>query len=400
MNSKKKILGICGRIDPSPSANTICVENVFKELTLNGYECHILATGEVSQTYRKFDIWYHVIEVPIIRYTLRRRVSNIFRLSDLPQTEADITEIKLRYVKDLHRQNNFDVIIGICASYANIYTALEMKKYDPRVLIGGYYLDTIESLSQLKGFARRIRDYYSYRGEYRVLKELDFVVLPVPSLDIYASPKYDALREKVCFAEFPTYIPKTYMRSCSSGTRIRSIIVGTLNESFRNPKHMFEALCSVCDKRDIQFHIDVYGSNDSMLFSDLDKSKCITYTLHGRVPHSKINEAIAQADLLINISNYGILAVPSKIFEFFASHKPMLTQVSDKNDSSLKYYNKYPAGHVFYTFEDREKQLELLEHFLNSLNEINVDAQVIDDVFYANFPAYVADQFRGLIEKG
>lgn len=63
MENKLNILGICGRITPSPSANTICLINVFEELVRDGYQCHILASGIENSEHNHNGVHYHVIKL-------------------------------------------------------------------------------------------------------------------------------------------------------------------------------------------------------------------------------------------------------------------------------------------------------------------------------------------------
>lgn len=400
MTEKKRVLGICGIISPVPYANALCLENVFKELASSGYECHILGTGHIQKEYEQNGIYYHVIKMPTQANSKIKRIYSAIHFTDLPQTEPNVTKIKYRRIKELQEEFGFDYVIGICASYANIYAALQLKRDYPNVKAIGYYLDSIESLSSLTGFARKIRDYYSYRGEERVFAELDGIILPVASSRIYKTSRYEKIRDKIVYAEFPTFIPKEYKKKTNGDQlMIEGIIVGTLNEKYRNPRCLFEAFQYVCEKEKLKLNIDVYGSNDENLFSPIKDSNFITYKLHGRVPHQEIEKALAHADLLINISNSGMLAVPSKIFEYFSSYKPILTQVTDENDSALCYYRKYPESYIYYTYKDNPEQLEGIRNFMRSINGIMVDMEKVNEAFMKNTPTYVSSQIKALLKK-
>ena len=401
MMQKKRILGICGVVSPAPYANAICLENVFKELTRFGYECHILGVGEEQKDFQKEGINLHVVKMPVQRNSYLKRINSTLRLTALPQTEPEVTRIKYKRAKELQEELKFDYVFGICASYANIYAALLLKEDFPNIKIVGYYLDSIESLSRLSGLTRKIRDYFSYRGEEQVFHRLDGMVLPIASSKIYGAERYTEFHGKTIYAEFPTFIPKDTQKTSNNKekTIINGMIVGTLNNTFRNPKALFEAIRLVCDKNKQNLHIDVYGPNDESLFLPLAGSSFVSYKLHGRVPHQEIDEALARSDMLINISNSGLLAVPSKIFEYFSAYKPILTQVSDENDSALPYYKKYSGSHLFYVFKEKAKQIENLSEFLESINQREVNVEEVNNAFRHNTPTYVANQIRTMMES-
>ena len=390
----KRILVIGGQISPSPSANSVCVCNVLHELVSLGYDCHFLGLGEKREDYTHDGIHFHSVKIDKKQKNRFSRLDSFLHLGSLPETEPEITIEKTRYVQELCRKFDFDIVMGVCSSYSNIYSALAVRDANPNIMVGGYYLDTLESLSQLDGLTRKIRDYYSYKGEDKVFQKLDFIILPIASSVVYQQPRYDGIKSKITYAEFPTFIPKATDISHTENvdSPIQAIIIGTLNSTFRNPRKLLSSLCTVCDANKIQLHIDVYGSNDESLFSSIGGASYVTFELHGRVPHSEIDEAIEKTDLLINISNSGILAVPSKIFEYFSSYKPMLSQVSDRHDSALEYYKKYSAGHIYYTFEPEEEQLQKLKSFLSSVKDMIIDAKSVDEAFYRNSPRYVASQ--------
>ena len=401
MIQKKKILGICGVISPAPYANAICLENIFKELTCFGYECHILGVGEERKDFEKDGINFHVVKMSVQKNPYLKRINTALHLSMLPQTEPEVTQIKYKRAKELQEELKYDYVFGVCASYANIYATLLLKEDFPNIKIIGYYLDSIESLSRLSGLTRKIRDYFSYKGEKQVFHRLDGIVLPVSSSEIYGAKCYTEFREKTIYTEFPTFIPKESQKKSvnKEKTVINGMIVGTLNNTFRNPKALFEAIRMVCDEDKQKLHIDVYGSNDESLFWPLSGSCFVSYKLHGWVPHQEIDEALARSDMLINISNSGLLAVPSKIFEYFSAYKPILTQVSDENDSALPYYKKYSGSHLFYAFKEKSKQIENLSEFLESINQREVNVEEVNNAFMHNTPTYVANQIRTIMES-
>ena len=66
--------------------------------------------------------------------------------------------------------------------------------------------------------------------------------------------------------------------------------------------------------------------------------------LKGTVSTQKCRELTASADILLNVGNTTANQVPSKIFEYIASGKPVLNFYTNENEPGLAYLRRYPCA--------------------------------------------------------
>lgn len=398
----KRILFVGGDLPPYYSANSVCALNVAQELSNMGHEIFFLGESDCEKRYKQNLITLYTLTKERKTNLIVHRFNSLINLGQLPNTNINYSKIKLKKIKLLHNIYNFDVIIGVCNPYYNIGAIKEFKNTNKNVKVIGYYLDTIESTTNLSGISRKIRDYLSYRGEISYFKQLDFIIMPCSSRVIYNSRKYENFKHKIKYLNFPSYTPvpsnDTIARTIN-GASLRLAIIGNLNFSFRNPAMLFNAIHVLSLESDLQLTIDVYGSNSQDHFNLFKNNRNVTVTMHGNVEHSKVIQEIICCDAVLNVSNTGILAVPSKIFELFSTYKPIITYVGSADDTSLEYYKKYPGSFIFYGYEDFRDQVHKMSMFLHNIKNMDINHRQVDDTFKMHTPLSVSRAFCEILKN-
>ena len=153
---------------------------------------------------------------------------------------------------------------------------------------------------------------------------------------------------------------------------IKLVYVGTLYRSIRNPEYLlklFKSLLSTHGKMNVELHL--FGGHDDcrdivapyqLLFAD-------KFVLHGLTSRTKVLEAMAEADILINIGNNNPYQLPSKLVEYAGLGKPIVNLHSIDNDSSKEFLKDYPAILNLDTRPNSsiEEQVRKLADFINRL---------------------------------
>ena len=89
----------------------------------------------------------------------------------------------------------------------------------------------------------------------------------------------------------------------------------------------------------------MYGVTESELSSyigDIPRPKNLI--CYGVVDLETARKGIANADVLINIGNRLTNQVPSKVFEYISTGKPIINLCTMENCPTLSYMNRYPLG--------------------------------------------------------
>jgi len=115
-----------------------------------------------------------------------------------------------------------------------------------------------------------------------------------------------------------------------TGAHLRFAHVGSLGGS-RNPAVLLEAVRRILDATPElveKIRLDFYGSadaNSKRLLRDFPRESVVTF--HGRVSRSASLAAMRDSDVLVliqNVADYSAETIPSKVYEYLASGRPIL----------------------------------------------------------------------------
>jgi hypothetical protein len=235
-------------------------------------------------------------------------------------------------------------------------------------------------------------------GDRYVFQNNTIIILPI-SAKKTLDPLYQEYAEKIIYCEFPTFVldfnlgPDLVTQTNDS---IIMIFAGTLNSGFRNPLkvlHLINGVATKLPRKSIT--LKFFGAGDC--FEIINKYKhCSNLKIeqHGLVSKDVVNREMLKANFLINITNAYNFIVPSKIFELFASCKPIINVVNKDDDGSEEYFTRYPLCFTAKWNSDVEFNaiVESLSRFLIDNENKSVDIEEVKKAYRECTPDYVADQ--------
>ncbi|MPN32204.1 hypothetical protein SDC9_179680 [bioreactor metagenome] len=118
----------------------------------------------------------------------------------------------------------------------------------------------------------------------------------------------------------------------------------------------------------------------------------------GYVSEKELEKAIGQADFLISIGNEISEMIPSKIFMYMATGKPIVHFYSQSNDVCISYFKKYPAALLLNQHEKVELNAIRLLEFLRSQRGKRIPYELIEKTFHENTPQYSIEHIIKAIE--
>lgn len=114
---------------------------------------------------------------------------------------------------------------------------------------------------------------------------------------------------------------------------------------------------------------------------------------NGFIPHEDSLEKIDSASFLLSIGNTNSDMIPSKIFEYMSTGKPIIHFYDNDYDSSLPYLKNYPLALLV------KSDIELLEsntvavlNFIKNTIGKTVSFEEIETIFKYNKPEYTVDR--------
>ncbi len=113
---------------------------------------------------------------------------------------------------------------------------------------------------------------------------------------------------------------------------------GMFYEDIRNPNAFIDLFYSVNSQK---YSFEFYGDSCNYLENHYKKlPEC--FILKGAISAEECKKVICDSDILFNLSNKCTNQIPSKVFEYISTGKPILNFYYSDEDPSLKYFLKYP----------------------------------------------------------
>lgn len=289
--------------------------------------------------------------------------------------------------------NNYDIIVPVCGYYET-YEATKKycNKNNLKSHIFVYQIDPLAENSSYKLETYKSRLLF----ESSILNTASAII----TTDIVKKEKI-ALNmdsDNVFPLEFPSITNMTNNNQCSEiSSEIKCVFSGYIYNNIRNPEYTFK-LFSKLNSQNIKLYIVGSGSEEQVnAYKNAFPNRFIQV---GSVPLEKSLEYIKSADMLVNIGNNITNAVPSKIFDYISTGKPIINIYKNKDCPTLKYFKKY--NNSISIFEDMDKidfNTKAVESFINERLGKITTYEEIEKNFHECTADYVAGEIYRILSK-
>lgn len=407
----KKIAIITSNYMPNPDANGICAYNIINELKKNSDDVVCICSqqeGEKTQEtidgvklfriapamhmrainqYLKHPSWKNKRKMSVILTV--RRCKNLLNIIRYPRTEIKRENLILSVLDQMHE---FDLIIAIFRPFEGMGAAIAYKKKHPNCQICGYFLDSLINFVP-RGINPQIYRKITLRNEEKYLKRLDIILKPESDERYY---KKGIWNDKIAYVKFPVFVKANSSAKYKfADNELSLVFIGTLDSAYRSPAYLLKVLQQLhCNGTSARFHF--FGTYDnSVEMTNWEKEYKDFFSSHGRISYQMSRTVLANADILVNITNKNLEMVPSKVYELMAQGKPILNVNSNRNDSCEKYFASYPLVCNINAAEGNiEKDSGKIKNFLETQIIHPIDYQQIYSDNYKATPEYVSELIR------
>ena len=406
-----KVLFITRRFYPNGDASSAVVGNLALALMKKGVHSSIIALTQSKQdtkTSKWKGIYVRNIFVPELE-----KLSNVKKEWKRSPLRNSVTILKKAYYK-IKRQmlpvykklsidpvllssynkifrkevflKDFDVCVATLMPHELIIAAIKSKLNIPFVM---YQLDTFWN-----------NDLFTEEhSEFRKKIELGAVmssafVLTTPLIYDTNKDLRPDLSNKIIATEFPMitdYYGENEER-IKNDQKCHCVFLGNLYSKIRPPEKVVKLISKIKNK-DVVF--DFYGDSQHLITQSPEypaaKEKI---KLWGNISSQKADQVRKSADILINIDNTSLLQVPSKIFEYMCTGKPIINFYFNENSSCLEYLRQYPLCLNINLASQSENEFDkkFEEFYINNIGK-RMPFEKIKSIFKSCTPEYVADQF-------
>ncbi len=271
--------------------------------------------------------------------------------------------------------------------------AAKLKKKHPNIKLAYYSLDAMTNDIKPLHF-KRFKEKRIYAYEEKIHKASNLILNMKCHENHYNLSRFDKYRDKIFTSDFPL-IRENVSININNKTNTAIVYSGTLY-NIRNPDYA----CKCFSLIDEDFTLDFFsrGSCEHIL-EDYQKKTKNKIRRNGYIKRESLLEIIANSDFLLSIGNEGMEAIPSKIFEYISTLKPIIHFYKNDSDSCLPYLNKYPL--VLTIKEDNaiiEENAKKISNFMTKSVGKKINYSDIADVFYMNTPQYTTHILEELLK--
>ncbi len=303
------------------------------------------------------------------------KIANFIRESCIDEKSAFF------FIKDICNFINlqeFDLILSFSNPFTSHYCAsILSKKYNIPWI--AYYLDPFYTNATLppNHFTER------KKIEEELLGNAIRIIMTYPTNENYQRFRFK-YKDKIVKAEMPGINFDNFIGNDDKERKAcKCYYIGNLYKDIRDPASAVK-IFSMLDEFDIELNFVGGWYGPKMDFEGLS-SKNIVFL--GTKNVDELVEIYRDADILLNIGNLIDNQMPSKIFEYISTGKPIINIYKVKNCPTLKYLCNYPLA--LNIFEDdllknTNQYASIIRNFCFSKMGKTVSAEYIKNSYNAN----------------
>ena len=232
---------------------------------------------------------------------------------------------------------------------------------------------------------------YRTRMMRRILRGTDVIFTTPFCREVISAGEYRRYSSKVVPVGFPIVTAQTVRppEKAREPGRFRLLFCGWLCSDIRSPRYFLDLL----SRLDERFTVTFMGKECTQLrkrFSVQTKAELITLP---QQPYETALQAMADADILINIGNSVPVHMPSKTLEYINTGKPFVNFYKMDDCPTLYYTKRYP---LCLNLSEREPDLDAAAErfvaFCEQSSGKTVDRAFLEEEYADCTPGFIADR--------
>lgn len=294
--------------------------------------------------------------------------------------------------------NNIDLIIPTCYPFEAVMAAQKYKdKINSKVQIIPFLFDKFADSPTLhrNKYNQKVKYKYNLLLEEQMIKSSNRVLYVdswIQKMKKYFS-QYD---EKLIHVEHPLIID--HFTGIATGDEadndgyINVTYTGVLDKAVRPPTITLNIISKIIEKNNkFRFHFYVLGNAvDEVNY--IAKKYPENIINHGQVESNFAFLKIKQSDILLSIGNTDTTLIPSKIFEYMSSGKPIIHFYHSDDDRVISMLKDYELGFcIKQNKEISNSEILSLMDFCISNKTNNKSFEEVQRIFYKASPQYISN---------
>ena len=379
-----------GQLYPRPGNNANLAGKLIPHFLEAGHEVHLFsaAFGEDERTLPRecFGVPVHWATDQKQDWKRRLLYPAISKATD-PNGFSDALQVQilLRELKEVSKTFPFEAALSTSEPYTMACTASQL--YGGKKAL--YIMDPPACVSSGAETVYRNRSLASVLKNQSALITTPFIL---EALKAHNLP----LPGRVETVGFPMIAGNHAGGKKRNDGKIRLLYCGWLYSDIRSPKHFLD----IVSRLDERFEVTFMGKECELLqerFPIETRAKLITLP---NQPYDAALQAMADADMLINIGNSVPVHMPSKTLEYINTGKPMVNFYKFADCPTLYYTKRYPlALNLFEEEKDLDAAAERFVRFCEESIGKTVDHNWIEAEYADCTPRHIAQKILESLEK-
>lgn len=403
-----KILIMTGELYPHLNANSVIAYQIASELSKHP-DCDVRLLGwyedpkdrecedpyglrtyslESMEAYKRVTRSRGSKPRKLAQFLFTPRVLSIYRRMKRKTPYQVLNDEYFYTLKKILKQDAYDCLIGFSTPY-NVLEVIDRIRTD--VPIVSYMLDPWSTCFLCRDYAASVRV-----KELRIARNVDAIITSkLIRKDYEEILGADAsVLSKIHVLEYPNIA----QIRCEEPVlpppdgKIRCVFTGKLYADIRSPDYAF-SLFRALGTEETELHIYGRLPPDAGPLPD-------NVVFHGEVPTAQANAQMLSADVLVNIGNTVTNLMPSKIFTYMSSGRPILNLYKKDDCPTLGYLSDYPlALSVRETPEPEETDIERIRTFLRNAKGKSVPFDTVADTFRSCTSSFVGEEVYRILSS-
>jgi glycosyltransferase involved in cell wall biosynthesis len=335
-----------------------------------------------------------------LKKTLRQIARTLWRFFYWPDFACGWVVPAVKALRELRAKEQFDWIISSSHPFSGHLIALLGRGAEVKTRWLVDISDPYCLMPQPSPYNRLLYGWLSRWVEGKVIATADVLSMTTDSTAQMYESAFPGCQNKTRVIGPLMSLPVTPPRARQPDGLLRLVYIGTLYRQLRSPT--FLLACAAALKHaypDMPLEVHFYGSlNDcgDQLASYTDVAAPFVFA-HGLVDRDVVQQAMVDADVLVNIGNNSEAQLASKVVEYMTVGRPILNIISIEKDTSVTALEDYPAV-LNITRHEGSPSAELVERLHCFLTDRPaVDAQIPRLVRDRYSPANITRQYESIL---
>lgn len=417
---EKRVILLTDYYLPNNNANGLCMHRIGKAMQREGYEVHIVCYLEKNLKAEDMIEGMYVHRVrPQYFFAMRdyyykhsdsisgklcwmlallsRRVKKVLLMPWYPLVSPSTVRRYCNKIKEIACEHQVKNVVAGFNPFESAAASVWLKKHGEYSVIT-YFMDTFTVTANAKN--SKIIYNRGRAWEKKIYGCVDGIANFPTYREHFSSDDYEAYQDKMMYVGVPIDFDELSNTHGAYGEFKDGIThllyTGGLSMGDREPVYLIELL-QKSGMKQVEMHFFSRGNAEDYLKEKQESCKMIR--AHGQVPYDELLSARSSADVMINIGSQKETILPSRLFEYIATGRPILHIAYRKDDPCIYYLEKHPDALILYTDDDKTENIRKMMEFIGKSRRKVIPVEELKRIYAENSAENIAVKFDKVFHK-